>query len=83
MRYFFDIIDAGGRTDDMEGMILGSFNATRQEAKRTLATIAAEEPFAADDLLLSMRVRDETNVQVYDLCLEMKGRRLRRVPTNN
>jgi hypothetical protein len=73
MRYFFDVIDAGGKTQDMEGLVLNSFDAMRLEAKRALAEIVSEEAFPADDLSLSLCVRDEANVAVYNLCLEVKG----------
>ncbi|HEY2835397.1 MAG TPA: hypothetical protein VGI89_02430 [Rhizomicrobium sp.] len=75
MRYFFDVIDTGGKTQDVEGQVLNGFDAMRLEAKRALAEIVSEEAFPADDLSLSLRVRDETNVEVYNLCLQVKGSR--------
>lgn len=75
MRYFFDILEPSGETRDSDGMRLGTPEEMRRQARRILARIAADEPYADDVIALSLRVRDEEDREVYNLCLSIKGRR--------
>jgi hypothetical protein len=75
MRYFFDIVEQTGEIRDPEGTNFGTPEKMRQEAKRVLALIAAEEPYSNDALALAIKVRDERDHEVYNLCLSIKGKR--------
>ena len=72
MRYFFDVTDQAGRDLDTEGVWLGTFDAMRAQAKRTLTRIASEEPSSGGQTLLSLRVRDEQGREVYHLSLHLQ-----------
>lgn len=73
MRYFFDILEPSGETRDTGGMWLGTPEQMRLQARRILARIAADEPGFEGTLALSIRVRDEQDREVYNLCLSIKG----------
>jgi hypothetical protein len=75
MRYHFDLTDDSGATPDTEGVELGNLEQVRSEAWRALCGIAMDETaHPVDTLRLSLRVRDEADVVVYELSLSIAGK---------
>ena len=74
MRYFFDLAGRHGKTVDAHGIAFADFEQARLEAKRILTRAAGEE--LDDNLAMSIRLRDQNNVPVYELSLKTEGRRL-------
>jgi hypothetical protein len=74
MRYFFDVIDKNGTTQDTDGVVLRSFDQVQREARRALTEIAAEEPFGDHELKLAVHVRDRNNREIYNICLHLQAR---------
>jgi hypothetical protein len=74
MRYYFDLRDDKGKTRDELGTELRDLAGARQEARRILTGLAADEPFD-DRLRLSLQVRDEAGHEVYALALGLDASR--------
>lgn len=74
MRYFFDLVDGGGKRVDAHGIAFADFEQARLEARRILTRAAAER--LEDDVTLSLCVRDQASAEVYDLALTLRGRRM-------
>jgi len=74
MKYFFDLTDETGETADSEGVELETLDQVRAEAWRAVGGIVADDHIDSEALRLSLRVRDATNVKVYELSLTIKAR---------
>ena len=73
MRYFFDVIDQDGVTEDTYGIVCRDLDHARCQAGKVLAEIAAAELHRSDEFELSMRVRDDAQTEVYQVRLSVKG----------
>lgn len=75
MRYHFDLLDRSGTIPDNEGVELGTLDQVRSEAWRALCGMALDgTAHPVDRLELSLRVRDATDVVVYEISLSIAGK---------
>lgn len=73
-RYFFDVSENSSLTIDDEGSLLPNVQAVRKEVMRTLPELAAQLHPDRPNIRISVRVRDDDGLGIFEASLTVNSR---------